>query len=154
MAKGYTQKERIDYDKTFSPVVRFASIRLILAIVASLDLKLHQMDVKIAFLNRGLEEEIYMQQSNGFVEKGQEHKVCKLLKSIYGLKHSFRKWYLRFHETVISNHFEMMDEDYCVYVKRLNDKLVILTLYVDDILLAENNMEYLLTIKEWLSFNF
>ena len=69
MAIGYTQKEGIDYDETFSSIVRFASIRLILVIVASLDLKLHQMDVKTTFLNGGLEEEIYMQQSNGFVDK-------------------------------------------------------------------------------------
>ena len=95
-----------------------------------------------------------MQQPNRFVEKGQEHKVCKLLKSIYGLKQSSRQWYLRFHETVMSNHFEMMDEDHCVYVKRSNDKFMILTLYVDDILLVMNNVEYLLTIKKWLSFNF
>ena len=80
--------------------------------------------------------------------------MCKLQKSIYGLKQSSRQWYLRFHETVISNHFEMMDEDHCVYVKRSSDKFVILTLYMDDILLAGNNLEYLLTIKEWLSFNF
>ena len=90
MAKGYTQKEGINYDETFSLVVRFASIHLILAIVASLDLELHQMDVKIAFLIGGLKEEIYMQQPNGFVEKGQEHKVRKFLKSIYGLKQSSR----------------------------------------------------------------
>ena len=82
--------ERIDYDETFSSVVRFVSIRLILAIVAILDLELHQMDVKTAFLNGGLEEEIYMQQPNGFLEKGQEHKVRKFLKSIYGLKQSSR----------------------------------------------------------------
>ena len=61
---------------------------------------------------------------------------------------------LRFHEIVMSNHFEMMDEDHCVYVKRSNKKFVILILYVDDILLDGNNVEYLLTIKEWLSFNF
>ena len=80
--------------------------------------------------------------------------MCNLLKSIYGLKQSSRQWYLRFHEIVMSNHFEMMDEDHCVYVKRSNDKFMILTLYVDDIFLGGNNVEYLLTIKKWLSFNF
>ena len=86
MAKGYTQKEGVDYEETFSLVVRFASVRLILAIIANLNLELYQMDVKTAFLNGELDEEIYMDQPIGFVTKGQEHKVCKLKRSIYGLK--------------------------------------------------------------------
>jgi hypothetical protein len=74
-------------------VVRFASICLILAMVASLDFELHQMDVKTTFLNGELDEEIFMDQSIGFVVKGQERKVCKLNRSLYGLKQSFRQWY-------------------------------------------------------------
>ena len=90
MAKGFTQQEDIDYDETYSPVVRVAYIRLILAIVAQLDLELYHMDVKIAFLNGELDEEIYMSQHMGFEVKGQECKVCKLQRSIYGLKQSSR----------------------------------------------------------------
>ena len=86
VAKGFTQQEGIDYGETFSPVVKVASIRLILAIVSQLDLKLYQMDVKTAFLNVELDEEIYMTQTMGFEVKGQELKVCKLKRSIYGLK--------------------------------------------------------------------
>jgi hypothetical protein len=86
VAKGFKQKVDLDFFDTFSPVTRITSIRLLIAIAAIHDLKIHQMDVKIAFLNGDLEEEIYMDQSESFVEAGQESKVCKLTRSLYGLK--------------------------------------------------------------------
>ena len=98
------------------------------------------MDARTRFLNGNLEEEIYMDQSIGFVSKGQEDKVCRLKRSIYGLKQSSRSWYFRFHEAITSFGFVMVSEDHCVYVKRTTREIMFLTLYVDDILLAGNNL--------------
>ena len=88
IAKGFKQKADLDFFDTFSLVTRITSIRLLIAIAAIFDLKIHQMEVKTAFLNEDLEEEIYMDQPEGFVEPGQESKVCKLTKSLYDLKHA------------------------------------------------------------------
>ena len=85
VAKGYTQKEREDFFDTYSPVARPTTIRALLSLTASYGLIVHQMDAKTAFLNGELDEEISMDQPDGFVVKGQESKVCKLLKSLYGL---------------------------------------------------------------------
>ena len=86
VAKRFKQETDLDFFDTFSPVTRITSITLLIAIAAIHDLKIHQMDVKTAFLNGDLEEEIYMDQPKGFVEAGQESKVCKLTRSLYGLK--------------------------------------------------------------------
>ena len=87
-----------------------------------MDLELHQMDVKTAFLNGEWDKEIYMEQPIGFVIQGQKHKVCRLLKSIYGLKQSSRQWNIKFHNVVMSHSFEMIEENHYVYIKRLKDK--------------------------------
>ena len=86
MAKGYTQKEGINYEETFSPVAILKSIRILLSIDAHYDYEIWKMDVKTTFLNGNLEEEIYMMQPEGFIAKNQEYMVCKLKRSIYGLK--------------------------------------------------------------------
>ena len=88
VAQGFTQKYGSDYDETFCPVVRQESLRALTALSVQYGLKLHQVDMTIVFLNGNLEEEVYMTQPKGFVTKGEEHLVCKLKKSIYGLKHT------------------------------------------------------------------
>ena len=92
VAQGCSQRFGLDYDKTFCPVVRFESVRTMIALAVQNGLKLHQMDVTTAFLNGELEEEVYMRQPEGFITEGQEHLVCKLKRSIYGLKQSPRCW--------------------------------------------------------------
>ena len=114
VAKGFTQKDGIDYKETFSPVSKKDSLRIIMALVAHYDLELHQMDVKTAFLNGNLEEEIYMDQPEGFSVKGKEHMVCKLKKSIYGLKQASRQWYLKFNDTITSFGFQENTVDRCI----------------------------------------
>ena len=86
VVKGYKQREGLDYFDTYSHVTRITSIRMLIAIAAVYKLEIHQMDVKTAFLNGDLEEEIYLEQPKGFIVPGQEHKVCRLIKSLYGLK--------------------------------------------------------------------
>ena len=90
VAKGYSQVEGIDYGEIFSPVAKLTSIRFLLSLAAAYDLEVEQMDLKTTFLHGDLEEEIYMYQPKYFVEKGKEKLVCKLKKSLYGLKQSPR----------------------------------------------------------------
>lgn len=112
------------------------------------------MDVKTIFFNRELNVEIYMQQPVGFVIKGQRQKNCKLQKSIYDFKQFSWQWYLKFHHSIISYDFTIINENYCVYVKCDDNNFIILSQYVDDILLASNAKDFISTTKEWLSSYF
>ena len=102
VAKGYTQKEGEDFFDTYSPVARLTAIQVFLSLAGSYGLLVHQMDVKTAFLNGELEEEIYIDQPYRFVSKGQEGMVCKLLKSLYDLKQAPKQWHEKFDRTLTS----------------------------------------------------
>ncbi|KAM2872438.1 hypothetical protein FF1_019953 [Malus domestica] len=100
VAKGFNQRERVDCNKTFSPVSSKDSLHMISTLVAHFNLEFHQMDIKTVFLNGDLEEDIYMEQPLGFVEEGKGHLLCKLSKSIYGLKQASRQWFMKFDQKV------------------------------------------------------
>ncbi|WJX64387.1 hypothetical protein P8452_49170 [Trifolium repens] len=153
VAKGFTQVEGIDYNEIFSPVVKHCSIRVLMAIVNQYDLELEQMDVKTAFLHGELEETIYMQQPEGFVED--KSKVCLLKKSLYGLKQSPRQWYRRFDEFLLKGGFVRSNYDSCVYMMKRNEKVILyLLLYVDDILMASSDKHEIQKLKEMLNGEF
>ncbi|KAH9687283.1 hypothetical protein KPL70_014708 [Citrus sinensis] len=130
------------------------SFRIIMALVAHFNLELHQMDVKTAFLNGSLSKDVYMVQPEDFIEFGKENMVCKLKRSIYGLKQASRQWYLKFHDIVTSYGFQENVVDQCIYLRVSGSKYIILVLYVDDILLAANDTNFLLETKEILSYSF
>ena len=130
------------------------TIRILLSIAAALDYEIWQMDVKTAFLNGNLDERIYMQQPEGFIENGQEGKVYELQRSIYGLKQASRSWNIRFDETVKTFGFLQLEDEPCVYKLIHEGKVVFLILYVDDILLIGNDVGKLSEVKLWLAKQF
>jgi hypothetical protein len=151
VAKGYTQKEGEDFFDTYSPVARLTTIRVLLSLAASHGLLVHQMDVKMAFLNGELDEEIYMDQLDGFVVDGQEGKVCKLLKSLYGLKQAPKQWHEKFERTLTVVGFVVNEADKCVYYRHGGGEGVILCLYVDDILIFGTSLDVIKEVKDFLS---
>ena len=154
VAKGYTQRYGIDYDETFSPVVRFASIRTVLAVALEKNMIIHQMDVETAFLNGLLNEDIYMVQPEGYAISGKENLVCKLKKSLYGLKQSPRCWNTVLNQYLESIGFKSCDADPCVYVRCSSNGLFIIAVYVDDLILAAESSTELLEVKRSFSSQF
>jgi hypothetical protein len=138
----------------FSPVVKHSSIRTFFGIVAMHNLELEQLDVKTAFLHGELDEEIYMEQPEGFIEPGKEAFVCKLKKSLYGLKQSPRQWYKRFDSFMMLNEFKRSDFDSCVYIKFVDGSPIYLLLYVDDMLISAKSKKQITALKAQLSSEF
>ena len=158
VAQGYSQEYGLDYDEVFAPVAKFNSIRTVLAIANELDLEVHQMDVKTAFLNGDLDCEIYMKQPEGFVDPDQPEMVCKLHKSIYGLKQAARCWNKTIDSFLKESGYSQSDADPCIYYKCVNKRgkqcFIIMALYVDDLIISSNDSELLIAEKQTLSSRF
>lgn len=137
VAKGFSQIEGIDYEETFSPVVRYASVRYLLAIAVKFDLNIHQLDAVTAFLNGKLKETVYMEQPKGF-DDGTD-RYCKLEKSIYGLKQSSRVWNETLNNTLMEFGLQRSLTDQCIYFSIKGQSILIVAIYVDDFLIFSNN---------------
>ncbi|GKB06944.1 retrovirus-related pol polyprotein from transposon TNT 1-94 [Tanacetum coccineum] len=154
VAKGYKKKHGIDYEEVFAPVARLETIRMIIAIAAQYRWKIHQMDVKSAFLNGLLEEEVYVEQPEGYVAKGQEGKVLNLKKALYGLKQAPRAWNTRIDKYFQEHGFRKCLSEYALYVKFENKSILLACLYVDDLIFIGNSQSMIDDLKKSMTREF
>nr|GEU46561.1 hypothetical protein [Tanacetum cinerariifolium] len=150
MAKGYTQLYGVDYEETLLPVADIRAIRILISIEAFYDYEIWQMDVKTTFLNGYLDEDIYTVQPEGFVDPKNPRKVCKLQRSIYGLKQASRSWNKRFDEEIKRFGFTQNLDESCVYQKASGSNVTFRILYVDDIIIMGNHILSLQSVKDYL----
>ncbi len=147
--KGYLQIAGVDFVDTFAPVLRLESLRVLCALIAILDLDTIQLDIKTAFLNGDLEEEIYMVQPERYQVEGKTHLVCKLKKALYGLKQAPRQWHKKLHKFLIQLGFKQCHKEQCIYVftDKKTNTIIYLAVYVDDIVIAGKNKQTMNKIK-------
>ena len=157
VAKGYSQIPGIDYHETFSPTARMSSIRVLLQQAIQNNMLVHQMDVKTAYLNAPIDCEIYMEQPEGFekVGKNGEKLVCRLNKSLYGLKQSGRNWNNMLHDHLLGKGFTQSLADPCVYTRNSGaSECAIIIIWVDDLIISASNEILLESVKGSLSSRF
>lgn len=152
VAKGFAQRRGVDYEETFSPVVRYSSIRYLISLAAEYNLDIHQMDAVSAFLQGDLEEEIYMSQPPGFSDG--TSKVCRLRKSLYGLKQASRVWNEKLDSILQGFGLTQSKFDSCVYYKIEEQCMIIVAVWVDDLLIFANNRKMMNEVKCQLSRSF
>ncbi|GJS18548.1 retrovirus-related pol polyprotein from transposon TNT 1-94 [Tanacetum coccineum] len=141
VAQGFRQEEEIDYEESFAPVARIEAIRIFMANVAHKNMMIYQMDIKTAFLNGELKEEVYVSQPEGFFDQDNPSHVYKLKKALYGLKQEPRAWYDMLSSFIISQHFSKGAVDPTLFIRHARNDLLLVQIYVDDIIFASTNID-------------
>ena len=154
VVKGYSQRKGIDYDEIYAPVVRFETIRILIALAALKNWKIHHLDVMSAFLNGEIDEVIYVRQPEGFLVKGKEAHVLRLKKALYGLKQAPRAWYFKLHSCLLSLGFIKSDFEQSLYLKRSDGEMLIVGVYVDDLIVTGSRSDVIETFKTEMAQEF
>jgi len=154
VAKGYTQSFGVDYQETFAPVAKLNTIRVLLSLASNQDWSLLQFDVKSAFLNGDLMEEVYMDPPPGIPKYSNIPLVCKLKKALYGLKQSPRAWFGRFTKSMKFIGYTQNNSDHTLFLKHNQDKVTALIIYVDDMIVTGNDPNEILSLERHLASEF
>jgi hypothetical protein len=155
VAKGYTQTYGIDYTETFAPVAKINTVRVLLSLAANLDWPLQQFDVKNTFLYGELSEEVYINFLLGcMIPTKLSQKVCRLKKSLYGLKQSSRAWFERFTKSMIAFSYHQSNSNHTLFLKKQQGKITALIIYVDDMVVTGNDPEERKALQNYLSKEF
>jgi hypothetical protein len=153
VAKGYSQCPGLDYNESFAPTFRPATLRIIMALSALEDLELRSVDITAAFINGDLDEKIYMKQPEDF-HIGSPNKVCQLRKSLYGLKQSARQWNKKLHSVLTELGFKRIESDHSMYIYSNGEVRIIVPIYIDDITLASKSSSAIDKYVQLLSHHF
>jgi hypothetical protein len=154
VAKGYAQTHGIDYGETFAPVAKMATVRTVIAMVASRGWLLHQMDVNNAFLHGELQEEVYLDQPPRYEDMSHPNYVCRLCKALYGLKQAPRAWHDKIAKYLVTIGFHMSDADHSLYVRKSDEGIMVITIYVDDLIVRGDNEKEVEHVKHLLKQKF
>ncbi|KAD4177986.1 hypothetical protein E3N88_26577 [Mikania micrantha] len=154
VARGFSQEYGVNYEETFSPVAKLTTVRVLLAVAVSKQWELIQMDVNNAFLYGELDHVIYMDKPDVFESEDHPGYVCKLKKAIYGLKQSPRAWFGKIAEFLELNGFKLTDTDTSLFVKKIDDKVVVVLVYVDDLIITGDVKEEIMQLKANLCVRF
>lgn len=153
VAKGYTQGKCLDFQETYSLVAKLTTVHCLLALASAINWHLHQLDINNVFLHRELNEEVYMDMPSCFTRKG-DSRVCKLSKSLYGLKQASHQWFSKLSAAILDYGFFHSSSDHSLFIKSNASSFIVLWLYVNDIILVSNDLDSITTMKPVLDNKF